>query len=326
MLQTVATALKMTDFLPRRIKSKAPPIKIQGIKTKLVPWIADAISWSGRGRWIEPFMGSCAVALNVAPPRALLCDTNEHLIRFYTALQDGAISAPTVRRFLEEEGAKLLATGEEHFYEIRKRFNEHSSPLDLLFLNRSCFNGIMRFNKKGGFNVPFCRKPERFRQQLITKICNQVDWAASVIRGKAWEFKCQPWQQTLAEAGVDDFIYVDPPYIGRHTDYYNQWSKLEADELANTIKTSPSGFAYSMWKENKYRENDHLIAHFQDYPMETFNHFYHVGSTENLRSEMEEALVISPNNLVEESLRASPPDLSIDEDGAQTGQQEPLLV
>lgn len=315
----------MTDFLPRRIKAKAPPIKIQGIKTKLVPWISDAISWHGRGRWIEPFMGSCAVALNVAPERALLCDTNEHVVRFYQGVQNGDITPVSVRYFLEEEGDKLAKIGEEHFYEIRKRFNDGKSPLDLIFLNRSCFNGIMRFNKKGGFNVPFCRKPERFRPALITRISNQVAWAARVMEGKDWVFKCQSWRETLAQADVEDFVYLDPPYIGRHADYYNKWNEQEADELSDAIKTLPSGFAYSMWKGNKYRENAHLEAHFGNFPMETFSHFYHVGSTESLRSEMEEALVISPENLVSEDKRLPPPDLTEDEDIFEIAQQELLL-
>lgn len=289
----------MAPFLPKTITlSKAPPIKIQGIKTKLVPFIAGSISWDGKGRWIEPFMGSCVVALNVAPKRALLADTNEHLIRFYQQIQSGEITPERAKQYLEDEGAKLLKRGETHFYEIRARFNAEKHPLDLLFLNRSCFNGIMRFNKKkGGFNVPFCRKPERFRQALITKICNQIALAAKVLHGKDWEFKCQPWQDSLAGAHAGDFTYLDAPYLGRHADYYNQWSESDADALVAAVKALPCGFAYSMWKGNKYRENEHLAAGFKGYHMETFAHFYHVGASEDLRSEMEEALVLSPGNV-----------------------------
>ncbi len=281
----------MTLFLPARITSKAPPIKIQGIKTKLVPFIARSIRWSGKGRWVEPFLGSAAVALNIAPDRALLSDTNEHVIRFYQKLQSGEITAEMVKEHLVTEGSKLLS-GEDHYYVVRDRFNRHKDPLDLVFLNRSCFNGVMRFNKKGGFNVPFCRKPDRFRQALVTKICNQIDWATKIMRNKDWEFKCQDWRVTLAESRSADFVYLDPPYIGRHTDYYNQWLDEDADALVRTIKQLPCGFAYSMWKENKYRENAHLIANFTNFPMVTFSHFYHIGASEGLRNHMEEALVI----------------------------------
>lgn len=304
----------MSFFLPRRISAKAPPIKIQGIKTKLVPWIADAVRWHGKGRWVEPFMGSCAVALNIAPPRALLADTNQHVIDFYAQIQSGVITPLRVRQYLEAEGAELLRRGEIHYYDVRERFNTHGDPLDLLFLNRSCFNGMMRFNKKGGFNVPFCRKPERFRPALITKICNQVAWAQAVIGDNDWVFKCQPWHQTLAEVRADDFVYMDPPYVGRYADYYNQWSDIDASSLANAIKRLPAGFAYSMWKANKYRENVHLSEHFSDFPLETFAHFYHLGASESLRNEMEEALVISPGNLVPPGSRLPPPDLKETED------------
>lgn len=298
----------MTFFLPRRISAKAPPIKIQGIKTKLVPWIAHAVQWHGKGRWVEPFVGSAAVVLNVAPPRALLADTNQHIIDFYRQIQNRTISPLVVRQYLEEEGAALLRKGETHYYDIRERFNSHGNPLDLLFLNRSCFNGMMRFNRKGGFNVPFCRKPERFRPALITKICNQVAWAQSVIGDKDWVFTCQPWQKTLSEAGADDFVYMDPPYVGRYADYYSQWSEADASALADAIKSLPSGFAYSMWKANRYRQNEHLSGHFSDFPMETFSHFYHLGASEHLRNEMEEALVISPGHRVPAENRPPPPE------------------
>jgi DNA adenine methylase len=89
-------------------------------------------------------------------------------------------------------------------------------------------------------------------------------------------------------------VYVDPPYIGRHTDYYNNWSDIDADELAKTLLSLKSGFAYSMWMENQYRRNHHLDDWFSGFPIFTFGHFYHVGPTESLRNEMLEALVVSP--------------------------------
>ena len=62
-------------------------------------------------RWIEPFLGSGVVALNLAPERALLADTNRHLIGFYQAIQAGDINRLTVREFLECEGWKMAARG-----------------------------------------------------------------------------------------------------------------------------------------------------------------------------------------------------------------------
>ena len=179
------------DLLPCEIRPKAPPIKTQGIKTKVVPLIARSIRWCGNGRWIEPFLGSGVVALNIAPQRAILSDTNEHIINLYRNIQRGIINGPIVRLYLRREGALLFEKGERHYYAVRDRFNETGDSLDFLFLSRSCFNGMMRFNRTGGFNVPFCRKPERFRPALITKIVNQIQWARSVMDGKDWQFVVQ---------------------------------------------------------------------------------------------------------------------------------------
>ena len=70
------------------MKVKIPPIKSQGIKTKLVPWINSLVPPDFNGVWIEPFLGTGVVAFNIAPERALLCDTNPHLINFYQPIAE----------------------------------------------------------------------------------------------------------------------------------------------------------------------------------------------------------------------------------------------
>lgn len=280
-------------------KVKVPPIKCQGIKTKLVPFIFQNIKWSGdsKAKWIEPFLGSGVTAFNLRPERALLCDTNEHIVNLYSAIQNGELTGDNVRNFLQVEGVKLSEHGSEYYYEVRERFNEYSSSFDFLFLNRSCFNGVMRFNRKGEFNVPFGHKPHRFSKAYITKISNQVDWVAYQMCGKNWEFQVANWRDTLAQSREGDFVYMDPPYTGRHTDYYNSWSTKEAEELASYIKGLPCGFALSMWLENQYRRNTHVDIHLNDFEIRVHEHFYYVGSKEKLRNAMEEALIVKPGFL-----------------------------
>ncbi len=148
------------------------------------------------------------------------------------------------------------------------------------------------FNKKGGFNTPFCRKPERFRQAYITKICNQVLWVENCLKEKEWIFVCTDWKKTMNQVENDDFVYANPPYVGRFTDYYNHWTEKDALHLENSLKSLSCSFLYSMWSENKYRKNERLYQVFSEYPIHTFSHFYHLGSTEKLRKKMIEALVI----------------------------------
>ncbi len=283
--------------LPTSIEHvKTPPLKCQGIKTKLVPFIFEHIQWENRakGRWIEPFLGSGVVVLNLAPKRALLVDTNQHIITLYQSIQRGEITARTVRGFLQQEGTKLAQRGGDFYYDVRERFNSGGDPLDFLFLNRSCFNGVMRFNKHGKFNVPFGHKPNRFSKAYITKIVNQVAWVEQQMRGKDWEFRAASWESALAEATPQDFVYLDPPYIGRHTDYYTTWGKEEARHLASVAKQLESGFALSMWLQNRYRKNDDLEQSWTGLALRTYSHFYHVGSKEAYRNEIQEALLIKP--------------------------------
>lgn len=286
----------MTELPVRLAHVGVPPIKCQGIKTKLVPFIVENIQWqpSDTARWIEPFLGSGVVALNLAPDRALIGDTNQHIIRFYQAIQAGDIGSTQVREHLEREGKRLERDGSAYYYAVRDRFNEARSPLDFLFLNRSCFNGVMRFNRNGQFNVPFGHKPERFSKAYITKIVNQVNWVARQMRGKQWEFRTAGWEEILSEARADDFVYLDPPYVGRHTDYYNNWDGREAQSLARIAHTLPCGFALSMWLENRHRKNAHVQECWPDCDLRVFKHFYHVGPTERHRNAMDEALVIKP--------------------------------
>ena len=115
-----------------------PPIKSQGIKTKLVDWIGSNVNGVKYERWVEPFMGTGVVAFNIRPKNALMCDSNPHLINFYQALQNKEITRGLVNKHLTDEGLKLLKSEGDYYYEVRDRFNKTGNPLDFIFLSRSC--------------------------------------------------------------------------------------------------------------------------------------------------------------------------------------------
>ena len=280
-------------MLPKKISHiTVPPIKCQGIKTKLVSFIAENIQWNGKGKWIEPFLGSGVVAFNIQPDSAILSDTNEHIINLYQKIQQNTITPQSVKETLREMGSELEKDAADYYYSIRKRFNAEKGPYDFLFLNRSCFNGLMRFNRKGEFNVPFGKKPFRFSKAYITKIVNQVRNIQQIINGKDWIFIVQDWKLALQNVSKDDFVYLDPPYIGRHTDYFNSWDENEAINLSQISRSLPSRFALSMWLENRYRSNDHINEFWDTSNLITKSHFYHVGPKETLRNSITEALVL----------------------------------
>jgi len=269
-----------------------PPIKSQGIKTKLVPWIME-LAPKVTGKWIEPFLGTGVVAFNSGYKRALLNDTNPHIINFYKGVQDGTITPSKVKRYLEIEGAKLLTAEENgyvYFRIVRDRFNKYFSPLDLLFLSRSGFNGMMRFGGKGNWNIPFCKKPNRFAQSYTTKIVNQVSKVQSVITDK-WTFTNKNFADIIPLATENDIIYCDPPYYGRYVDYYNGWTEQDEELLFNLLCETKAKFILSTWHHNDWRENDMIKKFWNKFNIVTKDHFYHSGGKIENRRTIVEALV-----------------------------------
>ncbi|WP_332058493.1 DNA adenine methylase, partial [Streptococcus canis] len=192
--------------------------------------------------------------------------------------------------------SNTLADKTSYYYEVRDRFNKEHSSLDFLFLQRSNFNGMIRFNNKGHYNVPFGRKPERFQKALITKIVNQVAWVEKIMEGKDWQFICMPFTEAFEMMTENDFVYLDPPYIDRYDGYYDSWSEEYALILAELTQKGKAGYAFSMWYENQYRKNTHMEK-WTDGELLTTEHFYHLGAKESNRNKMIEALVISESNL-----------------------------
>jgi DNA adenine methylase len=149
---------------------------------------------------MEPFCGGLAVALSLRPKRALLNDINPHAVHFYSWLKRG----------LKVDDRLEFANREALYYEHRTRFNElvwgggaESAEAAALFyyLNRTCYNGLCRFNSKGRFNVPFGR---------YERINYKRDFSDYRRTFSDWELSIGDFERAAVEN--DDFLYADPPY------------------------------------------------------------------------------------------------------------------
>lgn len=274
------------------------PIKIQGKKTKIVEHIKNAADIGEKTIWVEPFLGSGEVLFNINPNYAIVSDNNSLIIRFYKDIQEKKINSQIVRDFLEFHGKKLEEIGESYYYKMRDDFNKNKDPLYFLFLNRSCFNGIIRFNSKNEFNVPFCKKNNRFAKSLVTKIVNQVSSIEKIIlsHGKEWKFECCDWKEMYKKYNnkKNVIFYFDPPYIKRYSDYFDKWTEEANIDFFQTLSLTKSNFILSNWYENSYRSNENLISSFDEnkFKIVKINHFYHVGGKETNRNEIVECLII----------------------------------
>lgn len=272
-----------------------PPIKSQGIKTKLVPWIMELVPEIS-GKWIEPFLGTGVVAFNANFKEAILNDTNPHIINFYKGIQTKEITAPLMKQYLEQEGELLSVaddSGYEHYRKVRSRFNGGEySPYDFIFLSRAGFNGMMRFNNKGSWNIPFCKKPDRFAQAYVTKITNQVSTVSKIIKPEpAWTFHNKSFADIIPLATENDFIYCDPPYYGRYVDYYNGWTERDEELLFTLLSQTKAKFILSTWHHNDWRANDMIEKFWSKFNIVTKDHFYHSGGSIENRKTVVEALV-----------------------------------
>ena len=182
-----------------------PPLKWAGGKRWMLPHVRPVWRDHSARRYVEPFCGGLAIALGLQPKHALLNDLNPHLINFYQQVKRG-LSIDIDARY-----------DEELFYTQRSRFNQlisnggaNSSEAAQLFyyLNRTCFNGLCRFNQRGEFNVPFGK------YAAVTYAKNFSAYRAGL---KAWKFTNLDLERL--QINPRDFIYADPPYDVEFTTY-----------------------------------------------------------------------------------------------------------
>jgi DNA adenine methylase len=168
-------------------------------------------------RHVEPFVGGGAMFFARRPERALLCDVNPALIGVYEAVRDEVDHVITHLERLSAAHTKQAKAGNAgkdanaHYYAVRHHYN-HGQKLSrseraamFIYLNKTCFNGLHRVNRKGEFNVPAGRyeKPRILDVDLLH--------AASAELQKA-EIQCTGFEALLANARPGDFVYFDPPY------------------------------------------------------------------------------------------------------------------
>ena len=261
-------------------------------------------------------MGSGSVGFNLAMgasrlKHAVMGDINEHVVRLYQDIRDGRIVGEDVLQSLTQASELIRKTNGEHYYEIRERFNQEHNPVDLITLSRTCFNGVMRFNRRGEFNVPFCRNINRLSDSHINSVVSMVNGVSERLSGGVWDLWAGDYREMLEHAQIreGDILYLDPPYIDLSVGYYNNtWNLEDEKTLFETVSNSGASFILSTWASKQstrggHRENPHLKEIWGSrYKYVTTNHHYTVGAGSDTYGKSVEALVVSDD--IAESLQA----------------------
>jgi DNA adenine methylase len=183
-----------------------PPVKWAGGKTQLLPELRKHVP-PRFDRYFEPFVGGGALYFSLAPPEAVLVDSNADLIAAYEAI---ASSPNLLIRLLRSADEQYAQHGIEFYYRVRDVI-PHETPLDrasrLIILNKTCFNGLYRVNKSGKFNVP----AGKFKTPPT--ICDEENIRACSRRLQLASINCGDFEPHVQEAKRGDLCYFDPPYI-----------------------------------------------------------------------------------------------------------------
>lgn len=180
-----------------------PFLKWAGNKYRILNHILERLP-SGQ-RLVEPFVGSGAVFLNTNYQRYLLGEYNPDLINLYRVLQ---AEGPRFIRYCQ--GLFAQENNQEHrYYELRQRFNQSRRVRErsalFLYLNKHGYNGLCRYNKQGGYNVPFGSHKKPYFPELEMQYFHKKSQAADLHLGD--------FSETLAKACKQDVVYCDPPYV-----------------------------------------------------------------------------------------------------------------
>lgn len=267
--------------------------------------ITPFLKWAGGKRWfvqnhfdllpstfnryIEPFLGAGAVFFYLQPPNALLGDANADLIAAYNGYK---LDWQRLKRSLQYH---QRVHSDEHYYKVRE--SVPTNPIQLasrmIYLNRTCFNGIFRVNLQGEFNVPRGTKNEVvLRSENFAAIAHAL--------GKA-KLRVSDFEELVDEARRGDLVFADPPYTVRHNlngfVKYNEnlfsWQDQERLALA-LIRAGRRGA--KIVSTNANHVSVRALYEEKGFHLSTVSRFSSISASAGSRSQFEELIILADTN------------------------------
>ena len=265
-----------------------PVLKWAGGKTQLLPQLMASMP-STYEKYLEPFIGGGALFFNLAAENSVIGDTNAELINLYKCL---VASADEISEVLNE-----MPVTSEDFYRVRANDWRNDDPVvaaaRTIYLNRLCFNGLYRVNKKGQFNVPFGNyKKPNFPSKESLMFAGKILSNATIVESD--------YANLLKKyASKGDLIFLDPPYvpIGKYSDFNRYGAKqfigADHEELAAEVRRLADMGCFVMLTNSNHPSVHELFGDFEIRILKTRRNINSSGSGRN----GEDVLVIA-NGLV----------------------------
>ncbi len=207
-------------------KKLKPIVKWSGGKSDEISKFIEHIPQKDIDLFIEPFSGGAAVFFYLTPKKAVINDVHPALITFYKQIKKG--NANKIYEFMQK-----YPNEEEIYYKVRDKI-EIKTPLDIasrfFYLRKTCYRGMLRYNKSGKFNIPYGRY-----KTYNYEILKNKDYENLL---KNTEITCNDFSEIFKKYDSENsFMFLDPPYDSKFTDYgYCKFEKQKQEELAECFK------------------------------------------------------------------------------------------
>ena len=251
-----------------------PILKWAGGKTQMLCDLLPKVPIS-YGRYIEPFFGGGAMFFALQPENAIIADSNPELINMYQGVADHVEDVIQCLKQYENTSEMFYAVRSQEWTTLSKT----EAAARMIFLNKTCFNGLYRVNKQGQFNVPYGKYKN-------PKICDEDGLKAASVALKKAHILCEDYVTVLERcAQPGDFVFLDPPYlpISKYADFkrYTKEQFYEEDhvELAKMIITLHERGCHVILTNSNHPLVHELYAPFKIDVIQTKRHISCNGST-----------------------------------------------
>lgn len=268
-----------------------PVIKWVGGKRQIIKQIAPYIPPTF-STYYEPFLGGGAVLLALQPKKAVVNDINSELMNLYVVIKDNVEDLITDLKKHKNEA--------DYFYQIReldrqKDKYQNLTPIQrasrIIYLNKTCYNGLFRVNKTGEFNTPFghYKNPNIVNGATLRAVSDYFNTAEI-------DFFCGDFAESLQKVKKDDFVYLDPPYdplsdTANFTGYsrggFGQIEQIRLKELCDRLNEKKVKFLLSN------SATDFIKELYQEYRIEVVQASRLINSKADKRGEINELLIMN---------------------------------